>query len=108
MMAGGVGGGATAANGPQPTRALALNVSESENNVEIQLVALSAVAQQVEYSIELVGNSRSRHSGNTAIPAGDRQVLSRLSTNVTDTWCARVEVTEGSGESYTLTAGDCI
>jgi hypothetical protein len=101
------GGGTANAGGNEPERALALNVSESGDSVEIQLIAQSAVTQQVDYQIELIGNSRARHSGNTSIPAGDRQILSRLTTNVSDTWCARVEVTEGSGASYTLTAGDC-
>ena len=110
MMAGGIGGiggGAASANEADPSRALALNVSENGDNVEIQLIAQSQITQQVEYQIELIGNSRATHRGNTSIPAGDRQVLSRLSTNVSGTWCARVEVTEGSGASYTLTAGDC-
>ncbi|WP_299194212.1 curli-like amyloid fiber formation chaperone CsgH [uncultured Erythrobacter sp.] len=91
----------------ETTRALTLDVEESGDMVEIQLVANSPVTQQVEYELELVGGSRSRHSGNTSIAAGDRHVLSRLRTNIGDGWCATVEVTEASGQSYTLTAGDC-
>ena len=91
----------------EPPRALALVVHEDGDNVEVELVADSAVTQQVEYKVELVGSSRARHSGNTSVPAGNRQVLSRLRTNVTDTWCATVEVNEASGARYTLTAGDC-
>lgn len=102
-------GGAAGASGrsAEPARALSLNVLENGDKVEIQLIANSRIAQQVEYSVELVGNSNARHHGNTSIPAGNRQVLSRLITNVSDTWCATVEVTEGSGARYTLTAGDC-
>ncbi|MFU7527596.1 hypothetical protein [Qipengyuania sp. ASV99] len=100
-------GNAAGAGGAEPPRALALNVLEQDGSVEIQLIAQSAIAQQVEYAVELVGDSNARHRGNTSISAGDRHVLSRLSTNVTDTWCATVEVIEGSGPRYTLTAGDC-
>ncbi len=110
ILAGGTvggGGAAQAGSGGEPQQALSLNVAETAGNVEIQLIALSSVTQQIEYEIELIGNSRARHSGNTSIPAGDRQVLSRLTTNVTGTWCARVNVTEASGEQYTLTAGEC-
>ncbi len=105
-IAAGAGGGAQASDG-EPARALALTVIEGEEDVEIQLIAQSEIAQQVEYSVELIGNSRSRHNGNTSIPAGGHQVLSRLKTSVNDSWCATVEVTEGSGARYTLTAGDC-
>ena len=108
-VAAGSGGAAHAdstASG-EPHRALTLSVVEGAEDVEIQLIAHSDITQQVEYSLELVGNSRSRHNGSTSIPAGDRQVLSRMKTNVTDAWCATVNVTEESGESYTLTAGAC-
>ncbi len=101
------GGAASASGGSDPEQALTLSVLENGDNVEIQLIAESAIAQQVEYTVEFAGNSRARHHGNTSIPAGDRQVLSRLKTDASDTWCATVDVTEGSGARYTLTAGDC-
>lgn len=101
------GGAAGASGGPEPARALALNVVESEGLVEVQLIANSQVTQQVEYHVELVGNSRSRHNGNTSIQGGSTHVLSTLRTNYDENWCATVEVTEASGASYTLTAGDC-
>jgi len=88
-------------------RALALNVDESGGFVEIELVANSQVTQQVEYSVELTGSSNARHSGNTSVAKDERHVLSRMRTSVTDSWCAKVEVTEASGAQYTLTAGDC-
>ncbi len=96
-----------AAGGAEPPRALALNVIESDGSVEVELVANSPVTQQVQYEIELVGTSRARHRGDTSVPAGNRQVLSRFKTSVADSWCATVDVTEASGASYTLTAGDC-
>lgn len=88
-------------------RALALNVTENGDSVEIELIANSPVTQQVEYEVNLEGNSHSRHKGNTSIPAGDRQVLSRMKTTASAGWCATVTVSEASGASYTLTAGDC-
>lgn len=100
-------GGAAGATSAPGDRALALNVTDNGDRVEIQLIANSSITQQVEYVLELVGNSSARHSGSTNVAAGDRHVLSRLTTNVSDTWCATVEVTEANGESYTLTAGAC-
>lgn len=91
----------------EPSRALALKVVEGKDSVEVELVANSAVTQQVRYEVELVGNSRARHSGDTSVAAGQTHVLSRLRQSYGDNWCATVRVTESSGESYTLTAGDC-
>ncbi|WP_108788594.1 curli-like amyloid fiber formation chaperone CsgH [Erythrobacter sp. Alg231-14] len=108
-IAAGTGGAgqANTGNDDPHSRALALSVVESGDRVEIELIAHSDVAQQVQYEIELIGNSKARHNGDTRIPAGNRQVLSRLVTNVSDTWCATVAVVEGNGATYTLTAGDC-
>ena len=98
--------GANATGGPAE-RALSLAVDEQAGSVAVELIAHSPIVQQVSYEAELVGNSRSRHRGNTALPAHERQVLSRLRTSVSGTWCARVDVTEAGGARYTLTAGDC-
>lgn len=100
-------GGAASAGGGDSSRALALEVVEHGDSVELELIAHSSVAQQVQYSIELVGNSTSRHRGDTNIPAGERQVLSRLKSSIGDSWCATVHVTEANGAHYVLTAGDC-
>jgi hypothetical protein len=99
--------GAGASGGDEHPRALALSVFEEEGSVAVELIAQSQIEQQVEYELELIGNSRSLHRGNTSIPAGDRRVLSRLKTGYSDTWCVTVAVTESDGTSYTLTAGDC-
>jgi hypothetical protein len=108
MVAGSGAAGSHAANATaSDTRALALNVVESGNTVEIELIANSPVTQQVEYAVELSGASNARHRGSTSIAAGDRQVLSRMKTSASKGWCATVEVNEASGARYTLTAGDC-
>lgn len=101
------GGAASAGASSETPRALALSVVEEGDSIELELIANSQVAQQVQYSLELIGNSTSRHRGDTAIPAGERQVLSRMKSSVGEHWCARVEVTEANGAHYTLTAGDC-
>lgn len=101
------GGASGAGASSSDTRALALNVIESGDRVEVELIANSPVTQQVEYVIELTGSSHARHRGSTSIAAGNRQVLSTLKTNVGDGWCATVSVSEASGARYTLTAGDC-
>lgn len=96
----------TASAGEQP-RALALSVVENSGSVEIELIAQTETTQQVEYALELTGSSTSSHRGNTSITGGDRHILSRLKTSFSDSWCAKVDVTEGNGARYTLTAGDC-
>lgn len=100
-------GGASAAKGAPETRALTLLVAETGGEVEVQVVANSQVSQQVQFDVQLVGTSNARSRGDTGIAAGQRQVLSRLKGSVSDTWCATVQVTEGTGLNYTLTAGDC-
>jgi hypothetical protein len=101
------GGPASAGGGEEPQRAVTLGVSETEDQVAVELIANSPTAQSLEYEIELVGNSRSRHKGSTSIPANTRHVLSTMKTSAADGWCATVKVTEQAGESYTLTAGSC-
>lgn len=100
-------GAAGSGGDEQPERAIALDVDEAEDSVAIEIVAQSRVAQRVEYEIELIGSSRSRHRGSTTVPANEKSVLSRLRTGYSDGWCATVAVTEGDGTNYTLTAGDC-
>lgn len=91
----------------QPPRAVSLQVEEEAGSVAVDLVALSPVAQKLTYSVELVGASRSRTSGSTTVPAGERRVLSRMKTNYADNWCATVRVQEEAGGEYTLRAGEC-
>ncbi|WP_338304254.1 hypothetical protein [Erythrobacter sp. Dej080120_24] len=78
------GGASGAGASSSDTRALALNVIESGDRVEVELIANSPVTQQVEYEIELTGSSHARHRGSTSIAAGNRQVLSTLKTDVGD------------------------
>jgi len=99
--------GASGGDSAPQSRAIALQVQEDENSVEVEIVARSGIAQTVDYTIELVGSSRSRHRASTSVPANEDRVLSRLKTGYTENWCATLDVTEGDGTSYTLTAGDC-
>lgn len=98
---------ASAGSAGEPPRALALNVTQSDGSVELELVAQSHVAQHVSYELELKGPSRSRSSGSTELQAGERHVLSRMKSNVGDDWCAVLDVTESSGATYRVTAGSC-
>ena len=99
------GCGAVSASGDD--RALSLQVTETADTVEIEVVADSAVTQQIAFTAELSGASNSRHKSDTSIAAGKRQVLSRMKISASDSWCAKVDVTEGTGAKYTLTSGDC-
>ena len=107
MLAIAATGPACASGGVADERALTLDIEEQGDSVEIQLIANSVRAQEVEYAIELVGSSRSVHKGRTTIPADERVILSRLKTSLNDDWCATLDVTEQDGTSYSLTAGDC-
>ncbi|MEE4200739.1 curli-like amyloid fiber formation chaperone CsgH [Erythrobacter sp.] len=108
IAAGAVMSGPAGAHGAQDgERAVSLGVEEMDGRVAIELIAHSPVAQALEYEIELIGASRSRHKGATSVAAGERHVLSTMKTNVSGTWCALVSVNEESGQSYTLSAGDC-
>jgi len=100
-------GGTSMANATSDTRALSLNVKESRETVEIEVVADSPVTQQIEFEIELTGASNSRHKSTVSVASGDRQVLSKLRMNTSEDWCAKLKVSESSGWQYTLTAGEC-
>ena len=99
--------GASMASASSETRAISLNVIEGSETVEVQVVGDSPVTQQVEFEVELSGASNSRHKSSVTLASGDRQVLSRMKINTSDGWCAKLTVSEASGERYTLTAGDC-
>ncbi|UAB78067.1 hypothetical protein INR77_15120 [Erythrobacter sp. SCSIO 43205] len=102
-----LGAGASMASASSQQRALSLNVIEGSDTVEVQVIADSALTQQVEFEVELSGASHSRHKSNVTLASGNRQVLSRLKINTTQSWCAKLIVSEASGEQYTLTAGEC-
>jgi hypothetical protein len=102
-----VAAGCSAVNASSGERAISLNVVESMDSVEIQVIADSPVTQQIEFTAELTGASNSRHKSSSSVAAGDRQVVSRLRMSTSESWCAKVEVKEASGANYTLTAGDC-
>ena len=89
------------------TRAIAMQVEETEDAVIVELIATSAVAQHITYDIEVAGSSRSKHRGTTTISAKSDTVLSRFKVSHSGTWCASANVTEENGLNYTLKAGDC-
>lgn len=100
--------GGTAMAGEQAgTQAISMQVSDDGGEVNIALVAHSAVEQAVAYEIEIQGASRAVHKGRTTIPAHEERVLSRFKVNYTDDWCAHARIRENAGEAYTLNAGPC-
>ena len=102
-----VAAGCSAVSASGEDRALSLNVTETADTVEIEVVADSPVTQQIEFTAELTGASNSRHKSSSGVAAGNRQVLSKLKMSNNESWCAKVDVSEASGAKYTLTAGDC-
>ena len=107
LMNAGASAETMSADSDNDKHALTLAVTENDDSVEIELVALSPVTQKVEYALELSGSNNSRHRGSSTVTAGERHVLSKLKSGFSDSWCVTLDVTEESGESYTLTAGDC-
>ena len=91
----------------EDTHALALDVSEKADLVEVLLRANSPHAQTVEYTLEVTGNSSSTHRGKTALQANTPAVLTTVRTAKNESWCARLVVTEQGREPYELTRGSC-
>ncbi|WBY16383.1 curli-like amyloid fiber formation chaperone CsgH [Erythrobacteraceae bacterium WH01K] len=89
------------------TKALSMEVSDSGNEAEIEIIANSGIAQSVEYEIEITGQSRAVHKGRTDLAAGSTHTLSRFRVSYADEWCARLSVKEQAGSEYVLFAGTC-
>lgn len=88
-------------------RAMKLEVVEQPEAVEVRLISDSAVTQEATYEIELIGNSRSIHRGRSTLQKSERTSVSTMKVSHTGTWCVMVRVTEETGASYNLEAGDC-
>ena len=88
-------------------RAMKLEVLEQPEAVEVRLVADSAVTQKATYEIKVVGSSRSTHRGTTTLSENEETSVSTMKVSHNGTWCVMVEVSEETGASYSLEAGDC-
>lgn len=96
--------GATMSEEP---RAITLDATRNGDIVEVQLKGASDRTQAVSYSLEVTGDSSSRHRGRTTLAANSSQVLSTVKVSANGEWCARVTVEEEDRAPYELTEGSC-
>jgi hypothetical protein len=87
--------------------ALSLDVETREGMLEVRLVGHSPQAQEVRYTLEVIGQSTSRHKGATKLAAGQRAVLSTMRTAAGDDWCVKLEAQDADGAPYSVTRGAC-
>jgi hypothetical protein len=87
--------------------ALTLDVRHHDGLVEVQLIGLSPEPQAVSYTLEITGQSTSRHRGSTTLAAGARAVLSTMKTRVGDDWCVKLTAEEAGRAPYEITRGPC-
>ena len=88
-------------------RAVEMRVTEDDQTVLVELLAATQTERSVEYDVEVIGASRSRHSGKSAIGPEQSSPLSRFRVSHRGEWCAVAQIREEGGESYTLEAGNC-
>ncbi len=88
-------------------RALTLDVESREGMIEVRLTGLAPEALAVSYTIEVRGNSTSRHSGATTLAAGVPAVLSTMRTSAGADWCVTLVAEEAGGTPYEVTHGAC-
>lgn len=88
-------------------RALTLDVRPHEGGIEVQLIGLSPRRQQVSYTLEVTGQSTSRHRGTTTLAADTRAVLSTLRSHGGDNWCVTLKAEEEGRAPYEITRGSC-
>ncbi|EDL48754.1 curli-like amyloid fiber formation chaperone CsgH [Erythrobacter sp. SD-21] len=88
-------------------QAISMRIEDGDGTIQIEMIAKSPHDQVVDYQIEVIGDSRSRHSGKSKVPAQTETSISQFRVSHSGTWCATAEITEQSGSTYTLTAGDC-
>jgi hypothetical protein len=90
-----------------PGPSLTLDVRQQDGLVEVQLIGLSPHAQAVSYTLEVTGQSTSRHRGSTTLTAGTRAVLSTIRTKAGDDWCVKLMAEEEGRAPYEITRGAC-
>ncbi len=88
-------------------RALTLDVQQRDGGIDVQLIGHSAHTQQVSYTLEVTGNSTSRHSGKTTLTAGNTAVLSTMRASASDNWCVKLVAEEPGRAPYEVIEGSC-
>ncbi len=87
--------------------ALTLEVRQQDGMLDIQLIGLSPQAQGVSYTLEVTGQSTSRHRGKTTLAADTRAVLSTMRTSAGDNWCVKLMAEEEGRAPYEIIQGPC-
>ena len=88
-------------------RALSLAVAARDGMIEVRLTGLAPETRAVSYTIEVRGNSTSRHRGATTLAAGVPAVLSTMRTAAGADWCVTLVAEESGGAPYEITHGAC-
>jgi hypothetical protein len=91
----------------EDNRALTLDVQHDGDAVAVRLIGYASEATVVSYTIEITGNSTSRHRGKTTLPANVEATLSTLRMTTGENWCVRLEAEEAGRETYEITRGNC-
>lgn len=87
--------------------ALQLEVEQHGGTIEVRLTGASDTARQVSYTLEVTGQSTSRHRGSTTLAAGSSAVLSTMRASVGDDWCVKLVAEEAGVPPYEITRGPC-
>lgn len=88
-------------------RALTLDVQQRDGGIDVQLIGHSAHTQVVSYTLEVSGNSTSRHRGKTTLTAGTTAVLSTMRASAGESWCVKLVGEEPGRVPYEVIAGSC-
>lgn len=94
-------------NPASEARALTLDVRQHDGGIEVELVGLSPRTQRVSYTLEVTGQSTSRHRGSTTLAAGTRAVLSTMRASAGASWCVTLVAEEEGRDPYEITQGSC-
>ena len=87
--------------------ALRLDVAEHDGSIEVRLIGDTARTQEVSYTLEVSGQSTSRHRGRTTLTAGSSAVLSTMRASVGADWCVTLFAEEAGRAPYEITRGPC-
>lgn len=88
-------------------RALTLDVQHRDGGIDVQLIGHSARTQVVSYTLEVTGNSTSRHRGKTTLTAGNTAVLSTMRASAGGSWCVKLVAEEPGRAPYEVIEGSC-
>lgn len=88
-------------------RAVRLEAIEDGGQVTVQVFGNSPRTQRISFTVEVTGQSHSKHSGSLTLAANDPQTLSTLKVGASGDWCAKITVEEEARAPYQLLRGTC-